>query len=242
MARTTDSRYQGLVTTGIVLSALLLLLIMGTAAFTSLSITARETRSEIAESIDVLTETADGEEVVVDDGIDYSTAYTEASLATAEQTVNDLYAKAISLQQANTNNSDKIKRSLIELATSSDELCDNIHRLRQNLIDTVRQTGDYGNPNLTAAYFNTDTRSDELKQMLYNYRNAAMQNLQATMGVSPSSPLQTLALEDVVTSKPIGIWKPYVFYDEPNAAADYLLQLEISVRYFEYDVMYYYPN
>ncbi|MGL5892568.1 MAG: hypothetical protein ACRC3B_21935 [Bacteroidia bacterium] len=236
-------KHQGLITSGIIIASLMLLFVLGSAAFTSIKIKTRMVQQEMAEVIDDMsidmTDTAyTGNQEVA---IDYSMVYTDQTLAEKEiNNTNDINAVKQKLQ---TNGNNASLKKLNEFEYQTDLLCARIRALRTKLNDTVTQTGDYGNPALSIAFFNTDNRSQNLLVDLKNYRDKYIQAASSVGSVSQiESARATLPLDDAPAQSPTGYWDETRFYDSPEKAAQYLLELEFAVRYFEYDIIACYSN
>ncbi|MCU0434708.1 MAG: hypothetical protein MUC87_14730 [Bacteroidia bacterium] len=232
MAAPDTKKYQGLITTGIVTGALLLLFIAGSAAILSIAAKTRKVSQTLQQEMYNAQQQANqGEEV-----IDYSMVYTRKTLEERE-TLNDNETYNVT-QKLNAPPRPDALNKLNEFTAETDRICNMLHEFRYNLSDTLTMTGDYGNSSLTAAYFNTDNRQDYILNELKQYRNRSVQNAASTTNNYLSSdPNSTLPLDDIPSTNATGVWNPSKFYDTPENAMQYLLELEIAVRYFEYDVL-----
>ncbi|MFN8712513.1 MAG: hypothetical protein ACK5Z2_06645 [Bacteroidota bacterium] len=236
-------RHQGLITSGVIIASLMLLFVLGTAAFTSIKIKTHRVQQELQDAMDDLS--LDNYDSIYsppsERAIDYSMVYTEQTLASVTErniTESDL-AKA-KLKKSNNNTA---LRKLIDFENKTNLLCAKIRVLRQQLNDTIVKTGDYGNSALSIAFFNTDNRTDNLLFDIKNHRDISL------LDVAPfcfpdqlESAKESLPLNDGTGKSPIGYWDETRFYDTPEKAAQYLLELELAVRYFEYDIITCYNN
>lgn len=233
MAAPDTRKYQGLITTGIVVGALLLLFIAGSAAILSIAVKTEKFANDVQQEFQDI-ETV--EEVVSEPAIDYSMVYTEELLANLENTNRQEQQKA--LRKLNRTNNTSGQQKLLLLESETNRICKQIRNLRIRLNDTVTSTGDYGNAALTAAFFNTDNRQDDLLRELKKYRDNEIFRA-STVNTPPlhKNPERSLPLDKGSTNNHLGEWDASKFYDTPENASQYLLELEIAVRYFEYDMV-----
>jgi hypothetical protein len=236
-------KHQGLIISGVIIASLMLLFVLGTAAFTSIKIKTRKVQRIMdAAARDIqqsMTDSVTNQEG--DRPIDYSMVFTEESLRMMQErnTDNSTTLK----QKLKTNGRYDAQKKLNDFTTNTDLICKQIHDLRFKLFDTLVSTGDYGNSALSIAFFNTDNRTVNLLNDLKNYRDRAM--LSAGSLGQPNqlnSAMESLPLDDGVGKNPNGYWDESKFYGTPENAAQYLLELEYAVRYFEADIIECYNN
>jgi hypothetical protein len=242
-------KYQGLITTGIVVGALLLLFIAGSAAILSIAATTQRMANDMQQDIldtqlgisDSIYEIEQGEEVVKDDAtIDYSMVYTEDALHDRCE-INQLEHYTLRTKFSNPSQPDALDK-VNELNTETKRVYEMLNKFRRGLNDTMVRTGDYGNQALTAAYFNTDNRHKFILQELKKYRDVMVFQAKAFNPADQSSPQNTLPLNDIPSTNQTGVWDESKFYDTPENAIQYLLELQFAVKYFEYDVLMIYSN
>jgi hypothetical protein len=233
MAAPDTRKYQGLITTGIVVGALLLLFIAGSAAILSIAARTQKLAKDVQQEFQDV-EMVD--QVVEEREIDYSMVYTE-ELLTERENINGFERQKAVTTFSNTNNK-SAQQKLFELESETNRICAQIRSLRMQLNDTVNLTGDYGNAALTAAFFNTDNRSDNLLRELKKYRDKEIFNA-STVNTPPlhSDTERSLPLDNGNSNNHLGVWDSSRFYNTPEKASQYLLELEIAVRYFEYDMI-----
>lgn len=222
---------------------MMLLFVLGTAAFTSIKIKTHRVQQELQDAMDDIS--FDNYDTTysppTERAIDYSMVYTDETIISVTEnnrTESNLVKQKL---RKNNNNSDITGLNAFEIKTN--ELCAKIRLLRQQLNDTIVKTGDYGNSALSIAFFNTDNRTDNLLFDIKNHRDISL--LDAAPFCYPDqleSAKESLPLNDGTGKSPIGYWDETRFYDSPEKAAQYLLELELAVRYFEYDIITCYNN
>ncbi len=235
-------KHQGLITSGVIIASLMLLFVLGSAAFTSIKIKTRKMQQDLQEVMeDISLDNYDTVYSPPDRVLDYSMVYTE-------QTITDVRERNISefnsvKDKLTLNKNNAALRKLIDFENNTNLLCAKIRVLRQQLNDTIVKTGDYGNSALSIAFFNTDNRTDNLLNDIKNHRDISLRD--ATPFSFPdqlTSAKESLPLNDGTGKSPIGYWDETRFYDTPEKAAQYLIELELALRYFEFDVITCYNN
>jgi hypothetical protein len=236
-------RHQGLIISGVIIASLMLLFVLGTAAFTSIKIKTRKVQRDIDAVMNDLnlemTDTVVSAES--DRPIDYSMVFTEESLRMMQERNTDNYNTL--KQKLKSGGRSDAQKKLNDFKTNTDLICKQIHDLRFKLFDTLVSTGDYGNSALSIAFFNTDNRTDNLLNDLKNYRDRAILSAGSTGQPNQlNSAMESLPLDDGTGKNPNGYWDESKFYGTPENAAQYLLELEYAVRYFEADIIECYNN
>ncbi|MCA6365159.1 MAG: hypothetical protein IM638_19160 [Bacteroidetes bacterium] len=242
-------KYQGLITTGIVVGALLLLFIAGSAAILSIAATTQRMANDVQQDMldaqlgisDSIDESEQADEVVKNgETIDYSMVYTEEALHDRCE-INQLEQYNLREKFSNPAQPDALDK-VNELNNETKRVYEMLNKFRRGLNDTMMRTGDYGNQALTAAYFNTDNRSKYILKELKNYRDKMVVQAKVFNPADQSSPQNSLPLNDIPSKNQTGVWDESKFYDTPENAIQYLLELQFAVKYFEYDVLMIYSN
>lgn len=231
MARQFDNRFEGLILIGIITGVLLLLLIVGTLAITSVRMRVEQYRP--IERISTQTDNPP---------LDYSSvAYSEENIESVRQLSNDVYLRIRSSMPGWVNNPEAVRMNLNELEKQSNDVCQILQQLRRDFHDTVTHLNAFADPDVTASYFQANDKTGQLLNAIKNYRNSSIQNVSAVMTSTNDDLYNLLPLDDIDISTAIGIWDEVKFQQEYTIANQYLLNLEASIRYFELDVLNRYP-